>query len=82
MFYLKAWIARICFQNGGSPVLWLANSTHDLKVVGWTLVSSNILDGNSVKAMSGSIPAHNSGSIWKFRKNIGSQMEHTNKKYI
>ena len=53
------------------------NSTHDLKVVCSNLVSSNILDGNGVKAMPGSIPASNSGSIWKFRKNVGSQMGHT-----
>jgi hypothetical protein len=46
-----------------SPVCWLANSTHDLKVVGSNLVSSNILDRNGVKAMPESIPAPSSGSI-------------------
>ncbi len=47
--------------QGVSPVYWLANSTHDLKVVGSNLVSSNILNG--VKAMPESILAPNSGSI-------------------
>jgi len=41
--------------------------THDHKVVGSNLVSSNILDGNGVKARPGSIPAPNSGS-WHCRK--------------
>jgi len=41
----------------------LANSTHDQKVVGSNLVSPEILDGNGVKAMPGSIPAPNSGSL-------------------
>ncbi len=54
-----------CTFLGLSPVLWLANSTH---VVGSNIISSNILDGNAVKAMQGSISATNSGSIWKFRK--------------
>ncbi len=32
------------------------NSTHDLKVTGSNFVSSNIIDGNGVQAMPGSIP--------------------------
>ncbi len=43
-------------DKGISLDKWLANSTHNLKIVGLNLVSSNILDGNGVKAMSGSIP--------------------------
>ncbi len=56
----------------------MANLTHDLKVVGSNLVSSNILNGNGVKIMPGSNPELNSGSIWK--KYIGIQMGHNNKK--
>ncbi len=48
-------------DKGISPVMWLANLTHDLKVVGLNLNSSNILDGNGVKAMPDLIPAPNSG---------------------
>jgi len=39
------------------------------------------LDGNGVKAMPGSIPEPNSGSLWKNKKNTGSQMGQT-KKYL
>jgi hypothetical protein len=40
-----------------------------------------ILDGNGLKAMPGSIPAPNSGSFMeKYKKNIGSQMGQTVKK--
>jgi hypothetical protein len=37
--------------------------THNPKVVVSNLVSSNIMDGNGVKAMPGSISAAHSGSI-------------------
>jgi hypothetical protein len=46
-----------------SLVWWLANWTHDLKVVGLNLVLSKILDGNGLKAMPGLIPAPYSGSF-------------------
>jgi len=49
--------------QGDSPVLWLAKLIHNQKVVSSNLVSSNIIDGNGVKAMPGLIPAHNSGSL-------------------
>ncbi len=52
--------------------------THDLKDVGSNLVSSNILDRNGVKAMSGSIQWFN----LKIQKNIISQMGFTDKKYF
>jgi len=48
--------------------------------VGSNLVSSKILNGNGAKAMPGSIPAPNSGSVSKNKKNTGSQMGHTKKK--
>jgi len=63
---------------GVSREEWLANLTHDRKVVGLNLVSSKILDGNGVKTMAGSIPAPNSGSFenkkdkWVKLKNIFS----------
>jgi hypothetical protein len=41
-----------------------------------------MLDGNGVKAMPGSIPAPNCGSIRKFRKIIGRQMGQTEQKGI
>jgi len=44
------------------------NSTHDQKVVGSNLESSEMLDGNGVKAMPGSILAPNSGWLEKIRK--------------
>ena len=63
---------------GVSPVLWVEYSTLDREVVGSNLVSSNILDGNGVKAIPGSIPAPNLGSIIKKRwKNIGSRIGHS-----
>jgi len=55
------------------------NSTHDRKIVGSNLVSSNILDGDGVEAMPGSIPAPNSESLWKNKKNTASQMGHSKK---
>jgi len=52
-----------------SPVLWLANSTRDDKVVGSNLISSKIIDENKnkIKAMPGSIPTPNSGLFVKYR---------------
>jgi hypothetical protein len=47
--------------------------------MGSNLGSSNILDGNGVKAMPGLIPAPNSGSV---EKNRGTQMGHTYKKIL
>jgi len=43
--------------------------------------SHPMLDGNGVKAMPGSIPAPNPGSLFnrKKKENIGSQMGHTKK---
>jgi hypothetical protein len=52
------------YMQGNSSVKMLAISTHDQTVVGSNLVSSNILDGNGVKAMPGSIPAPKSGSLF------------------
>jgi hypothetical protein len=47
----------------------------------WVRISSNILDGNGVKAMPELISAPNSGSkIDNKKKNKGSQMGHTDKK--
>jgi len=43
------------------------------------LVSSNLLDGNGVKAMLGLIPAPKSNSLKKNKKNTISQMGHTKK---
>ncbi len=42
-------------------------------------LSNTILDGNGVKAMPGSIPAPNPGSInnWKKKENIGTQKKLT-----
>jgi len=40
---------------------------------------SRILDGNGVKAMPGSIPAPNSGWLWKNKKNTDSQVGHAQK---
>jgi len=45
--------------------------------VGSNLISSNILDGNGIKAMPGSIPAL--FQCRKIRKNTGSQMGHAKK---
>jgi hypothetical protein len=45
--------------------------THNINVVGSNLVSSNLLDGNGVKVMQGSIPAPNKGSVLKFSKSFG-----------
>ncbi len=63
-----------CWKNnlGISPVQWLADLTHDYKVVG-----SN-LEPNGVITMSGSISVASSGSFES--KNIGSQMVHASKK--
>ncbi len=49
--------------EGASPVLWLANSTHDAKVVGSNLVQNNRWKWSLFKAMPESIPAPNSGSF-------------------
>ena len=46
----------------------VANTTHNQKVVGSNLVSSKILDINGAKAMPGSIPTTNFGSVKKNRK--------------
>jgi hypothetical protein len=46
------------------------------------LVLTKILDGNGLKAMPGSIPAPNSGSFKKNKKNIGSQMGQTKKNIL
>jgi hypothetical protein len=44
-----------------------------------SFVSSKILDRNGVKAMPGSIPSLNTGSV-DYKKNTDSQMVHTKKK--
>jgi hypothetical protein len=36
-----------------------------------------MLDGSGVKAMPGTIPTPNSGSLWKNKENTGSQMGQT-----
>jgi len=41
--------------------MWLTNLTHDRNVVGSNIISSNILDGNGVKAISGLISSPNTG---------------------
>jgi len=48
--------------------------------VGSYLVSSKILNGNGVKAMTGSIPAPNSGTF-EIKKNTSSQIKHTKKNF-
>jgi len=78
-------IAKKCFSGWSRFIFWhdichdTWNSAHDWKVVSSNLVSSNILDGNGVKNMLGSIPAPNSGLLYKNKKNTGSQMGHTKK---
>jgi hypothetical protein len=47
--------------------------------VGSNLVSSNIIDGNGVKTMLGSLSVPSSGSF-ENKENAGSQMGHTNNK--
>jgi hypothetical protein len=47
--------------------------------VGSNLASSNKLDGNGVKAIPGSIPAPNSGSWYKNKKNTFFLKGHTKK---
>jgi len=49
--------------------------------VGSNLISSKILDGNGIKAVLGSIPAHNFGSI-ENKENSDSQMGNNRKKQI
>jgi hypothetical protein len=46
------------------------------------LVSTNILNGNVVKPMTGSILAPNSGSIWKFRKILVAKWGKPTRKYL
>jgi len=41
-----------------------------------------MLDGSGVKALPGSIPTPNSGSLLKKTENTGSQMGHTKKKIL
>jgi len=41
-----------------------------------------MLDGSGVKAIPGSIPTPNSGSLYKNKKNTGSQMGQTKKIYL
>ncbi len=50
--------------------------------MGSNLVSSNILDVNGVITMPESISVPSSGSFENKNKNTGSQMGHTNKKYL
>jgi len=68
-------IAIIFAFGGVSPV----NSTHNQKVVGSNFVSSKILDRNGVKSTPGLISAPNSGSLYKNKKNTGSQTGRTKK---
>jgi hypothetical protein len=44
--------------------------------VGLNLVSFKIVNGNGVKAMPGSIPAPNPGSLYENKKNTARQMGH------
>ncbi len=49
----------------------------------WVRSPSNpMLDGSGVKAMPGSIPTPNYGSLYKNKKNTGSQMGQTKKIYL
>jgi len=50
---MKGQKSTLAVSKGVSPVYWLANLTHDDKVVGSNLVPSKMLDGNWVKAMPG-----------------------------
>jgi len=63
-FYVssKIYTSIMCLAQLTHPKNWKM-LTHDRKVVGSILVSTNILDGNGVKAMPGSIPAPDSGSL-------------------
>jgi hypothetical protein len=47
--------------------------------VGLNLISSNLLDGNGVKAMPGSIPAPNRGYLKKFEKIMLAKLSTTTK---
>jgi len=51
MFFKAHYILKVKQTWGVCPVKWLANSTHNQKVVCSILASSKILDGNGVKAM-------------------------------
>ncbi len=53
--------------KGASPVQWLVNLTHNLKVV-FESCLIQIQDGNGLKAMAGLISAPNSGSFMEKKK--------------